>query len=131
MADLPLAKAFVCVESPTNATRGAARAAHAGARAHPREASLAGAATPARRSEEHTSELQSQSNLVCRLLLEKKKSRRHPFEDRSGPDDRVLKVGPALTLECQRLVEVEGEHLVAGVLAHEREHGDDGDHSGQ
>src|SRR5688572_31897708 len=28
------------------------------------------------RSEEHTSELQSQSNLVCRLLLEKKKSYR-------------------------------------------------------
>src|SRR2546427_8835689 len=28
---------------------------------------------PRRRSEEHTSELQSQSNLVCRLLLEKKK----------------------------------------------------------
>src|SRR5438270_12006049 len=27
----------------------------------------------ARRSEEHTSELQSQSNLVCRLVLEKKK----------------------------------------------------------
>src|SRR5688572_31889549 len=33
-----------------------------------------------RRSEEHTSELQSQSNLVCRLLLEKKKSTRsHHF----------------------------------------------------
>src|SRR2546430_7441716 len=30
------------------------------------------------RSEEHTSELQSQSNLVCRLLLEKKKSTREP-----------------------------------------------------
>src|SRR5688572_31126640 len=29
------------------------------------------------RSEEHTSELQSQSNLVCRLLLEKKKSSSH------------------------------------------------------
>src|SRR2546430_7203581 len=29
----------------------------------------------ASRSEEHTSELQSQSNLVCRLLLEKKKDR--------------------------------------------------------
>src|SRR2546427_5637377 len=28
------------------------------------------------RSEEHTSELQSQSNLVCRLLLEKKKTTR-------------------------------------------------------
>src|SRR5256886_11007605 len=30
-------------------------------------------AGPYQRSEEHTSELQSQSNLVCRLLLEKKK----------------------------------------------------------
>src|SRR2546430_8761330 len=30
------------------------------------------------RSEEHTSELQSQSNLVCRLLLEKKKH--NPYE---------------------------------------------------
>src|SRR2546430_8264602 len=29
------------------------------------------------RSEEHTSELQSQSNLVCRLLLEKKKHNNH------------------------------------------------------
>src|SRR5688572_30999265 len=28
------------------------------------------------RSEEHTSELQSQSNLVCRLLLEKKKKKK-------------------------------------------------------
>src|SRR2546430_12574559 len=32
-----------------------------------------GPAEEAYRSEEHTSELQSQSNLVCRLLLEKKK----------------------------------------------------------
>src|SRR2546427_1842594 len=32
------------------------------------------------RSEEHTSELQSQSNLVCRLLLEKKK-KNHQNED--------------------------------------------------
>src|SRR2546427_6447941 len=30
-----------------------------------------------KRSEEHTSELQSQSNLVCRLLLEKKKKKLH------------------------------------------------------
>src|SRR5205085_10612866 len=29
------------------------------------------------RSEEHTSELQSQSNLVCRLLLEKKKNKQY------------------------------------------------------
>src|SRR5688572_31820476 len=31
----------------------------------------------ANRSEEHTSELQSQSNLVCRLLLEKKKKKKN------------------------------------------------------
>src|SRR3989475_7727838 len=38
--------------------------------------SLKGEARPVHiRSEEHTSELQSQSNLVCRLLLEKKKKR--------------------------------------------------------
>src|SRR3989475_6655733 len=42
-------------------------------------------AAPARhqgRSEEHTSELQSQSNLVCRLLLEKKKTRRSNIKSR-------------------------------------------------
>src|SRR2546427_5951065 len=42
---------------------------------HIRQPPAAGAA---RRSEEHTSELQSQSNLVCRLLLEKKKRFREP-----------------------------------------------------
>src|SRR2546427_4951954 len=42
------------------------------------------------RSEEHTSELQSQSNLVCRLLLEKKKKQditflpEHPYTERSS-----------------------------------------------
>src|SRR2546430_8465713 len=41
--------------------------------AHPSPANDAGV-----RSEEHTSELQSQSNLVCRLLLEKKKKKREP-----------------------------------------------------
>src|SRR2546430_8486802 len=35
-----------------------------------------GVLTTESRSEEHTSELQSQSNLVCRLLLEKKKNMR-------------------------------------------------------
>src|SRR5438034_4106556 len=38
----------------------------------PARAAFAGVA-PTRRSEEHTSELQSHSDLVCRLLLEKKK----------------------------------------------------------
>src|SRR2546430_2914035 len=39
-----------------------------------------------RRSEEHTSELQSQSNLVCRLLLEKKKEKQRQLsgEPKSG-----------------------------------------------
>src|SRR2546430_5925892 len=37
------------------------------------------------RSEEHTSELQSQSNLVCRLLLEKKKQN----SDTGPTSDRV------------------------------------------
>src|SRR2546426_5675470 len=32
------------------------------------------------RSEEHTSELQSPCNLVCRLLLEKKKTRHQPLQ---------------------------------------------------
>src|SRR2546427_7921109 len=40
-----------------------------------RSASRCSAAQRGARSEEHTSELQSQSNLVCRLLLEKKKKR--------------------------------------------------------
>src|SRR2546430_7662460 len=38
-----------------------------------RDAALAEMSRRHERSEEHTSELQSQSNLVCRLLLEKKK----------------------------------------------------------
>src|SRR3989475_8728406 len=41
------------------------------------------------RSEEHTSELQSQSNLVCRLLLEKKKRNRYVPPLRLGQDRSV------------------------------------------
>src|SRR2546430_5823676 len=40
---------------------------------------------PRGRSEEHTSELQSQSNLVCRLLLEKKKVHNKRHDD--GPQN--------------------------------------------
>src|SRR5688572_31766123 len=47
------------------------RAATARKRPEQRRVRVAG-----RRSEEHTSELQSQSNLVCRLLLEKKKNKK-------------------------------------------------------
>src|SRR2546421_9660497 len=43
------------------------------------------AAARANRSEEHTSELQSRSDLVCRLLLEKKKKKKHIAETIDHP----------------------------------------------
>src|SRR5690349_22199156 len=39
------------------------------------------------RSEEHTSELQSRRDLVCRLLLEKKKRKHSPFDPRAQHPD--------------------------------------------
>src|SRR5689334_24707978 len=45
-----------------------------GEQAHTRIIGAAGTPTASMRSEEHTSELQSQFHLVCRLLLEKKKN---------------------------------------------------------
>src|SRR2546430_12649682 len=47
----------------------------------------------ASRSEEHTSELQSQSNLVCRLLLEKKKNNTN--------DRYATACDPAITPDCR------------------------------
>src|SRR2546430_12963370 len=58
--------------SPRASRRACASVARASASC-PRASAVARSAGPASRSEEHTSELQSQSNLVCRLLLEKKK----------------------------------------------------------
>src|SRR2546427_8198166 len=48
-----------------------------------------------RRSEEHTSELQSQSNLVCRLLLEKKK-----YNDGKSLSSRRMMDGHAHSSSC-------------------------------
>src|SRR3989442_5704425 len=45
--------------------------------------------TPVKRSEEHTSELQSRPHLVCRLLLEKKKIVTIIDARHSSPDDRI------------------------------------------
>src|SRR2546421_4188338 len=48
---------------------------------------------PRTRSEEHTSELQSRSDLVCRLLLEKKKKKKHrspPVQSRRHPASRSI-----------------------------------------
>src|SRR5260221_6803257 len=52
-------------------------------RHHP-PAAPAGGGGAGGRSEEHTSELQSHSDLVCRLLLEKKKTRSICYRDRSA-----------------------------------------------
>src|SRR5947207_4318061 len=43
---------------------------------------------PLARSEEHTSELQSHSDLVCRLLLEKKKIQTHTIPTQIHPSTR-------------------------------------------
>src|SRR5690348_18013336 len=58
----------------------------------------------ARRSEEHTSELQSPVHLVCRLLLEKKKKKQkytHNVNHFSGP---ILMVTSFLVPVCVTLV---------------------------
>src|SRR5256885_10861717 len=49
------------------------------------------------RSEEHTSELQSPCNLVCRLLLEKKKKNRHPYCRDLRRHDRTNSITPSST----------------------------------
>src|SRR5256885_9582701 len=59
--------------SPGDRGRGDCRASEAAARADQSPAGHGSAHTIVSRSEEHTSELQSPCNLVCRLLLEKKK----------------------------------------------------------
>src|SRR2546421_1275830 len=52
----------------------------------------------AERSEEHTSELQSRSDLVCRLLLEKKKKKKNQFNEeynlrkQISINDRIIKM---------------------------------------
>src|SRR5688572_15748981 len=63
------------------------------------------------RSEEHTSELQSQSNLVCRLLLEKKNS--HFRLDSSTPFD----VGRESIAQNAADVEAMGATTTAFVVA--------------
>src|SRR6266571_6832580 len=76
-AFLPCAVFFLMIRRPPRSTlfpyttlfRSPTGAAKADAVAR----ALEGEEAPSRRSEEHTSELQSHVNLVCRLLLEKKK----------------------------------------------------------
>src|SRR2546430_10056151 len=74
----------IMAAAPCRSARGTGprgcRAGYAGGRVAPGPRAACAA-----RSEEHTSELQSQSNLVCRLLLEKKKD-----HDEHGDERREL-----------------------------------------
>src|SRR2546430_8636418 len=63
---------------------------------HRHAGAVAAAGHDVHRSEEHTSELQSQSNLVCRLLLEKKKKYKHYYQSpqpTSRDDERIRAYG--------------------------------------
>src|SRR5438046_3802529 len=55
------------------------------------EREIANLTRKAIRSEEHTSELQSLTNLVCRLLLEKKKKKTTYKKNKTKKDDRPMK----------------------------------------
>src|SRR5256886_9030372 len=72
--------------------------------APPRLPPGAPARAPPPRSEEHTSELQSQSNLVCRLLLEKKKKNKNQPKYPANPLLHVLSARlVSYSSQCQRL----------------------------
>src|SRR5438270_1294162 len=58
---------------------------------------------PGPRSEEHTSELQSQSNLVCRLLLEKKKNQQQITSTAHPARGRLSSQLPHARRECVSL----------------------------
>src|SRR2546430_4651090 len=69
------------------------------------------------RSEEHTSELQSQSNLVCRLLLEKKKKEALPVSshiqatDAAPRDDARVVVRPVSPAAAPRTLSTRHREL--------------------
>src|SRR5260370_31778089 len=67
------------------------------------------------RSEEHTSELQSHLNLVCRLLLEKKKKQKQELDDRREqprqPTDRGAGRAPANRTRTERRAEPARERI--------------------
>src|SRR2546430_6815025 len=81
--DNPLPSFFIMIRRPPRSTlfpyttlfRSPLAKSGLGARAVRAAPGSSHAAGSQHRSEEHTSELQSQSNLVCRLLLEKKKKK--------------------------------------------------------
>src|SRR3989440_3617647 len=95
----------------------------AGAVAAPKKYST----NPAHRSEEHTSELQSRSDIVCRLLLEKKKQPRKKqatgdISVRSGncsmhSIQSVVKAAPALAPNVRAAVHMQSHQRVPSEAA--------------
>src|SRR5438270_9538996 len=69
----PYTTLFRSRTSPSGRATSSPRTPSRDARRRGTRTARSGTVASAPRSEEHTSELQSQSNLVCRLLLEKKK----------------------------------------------------------
>src|SRR2546426_4769977 len=63
-----------------------------GRRGRDRSSARGARTPPRRRSEEHTSELQSPCNLVCRLLLEKKKDTEGESKDETGIVETVTSI---------------------------------------
>src|SRR6266478_6647696 len=79
----------------------------AGGRSHACPRNCRRRSHPAPRSEEHTSELQSQSNLVCRLLLEKKNPRTLPSPAANASSEDGA--DPQCNADCRRAPS--GRHL--------------------
>src|SRR5256885_7728516 len=82
------------------------------------------------RSEEHTSELQSPCNLVCRLLLEKKKNLRqhvflppHPHQPVVVDEHRLQVTGGRIALQLMRVRRLLLSLGHDVVVAHCRHHG--------
>src|SRR2546421_352061 len=72
------------------------------------------------RSEEHTSELQSRSDLVCRLLLEKKKKKTHEsdsvrFADAGKARNRAEEGAPIVAKRPAACISADGESSNAGI----------------
>src|SRR2546428_8825199 len=90
---LPAPLPIFCASGFSGARADRPRAPTGDARRAGRKPSPAGSPCIACRSEEHTSELQSRSDLVCRLLLEKKKNKQNhrfnPFLSTTPRSDHV------------------------------------------
>src|SRR5438034_5892417 len=75
---------------PVNHAREGNHLANVLGAANPRDSTLQPQTEAGMRSEEHTSELQSHSDLVCRLLLEKKKKKKTQNEKKQKKENKKV-----------------------------------------